>query len=182
MTHLTSDELIDAVEDMLASDRQAHLAVCDECQRNVAELSGVLGEAKMVPVPEPSPLFWQHFSQRVNAAIDRDAAHLGAWPHSLRWQVLLPLGAIALIVSAVMISVAKVDVAPYAPDAPYAQYAPDDTWETVADIVGQIDMETASAAAVIEPGLAEQAMLELTADEQRELTRLLNAELTRAKS
>ena len=52
----------------------------------------------------------------------------------------------------------------------------------LAELVGDIDLETASAAGVIEPGVAEQAVLQLTAEEQQELTRLLKAELTRAKS
>ena len=34
MTHLTPDELIDAMEGLLASDRQAHLGTCEECRRN----------------------------------------------------------------------------------------------------------------------------------------------------
>ena len=49
-------------------------------------------------------------------------------------------------------------------------------------IVGQLDVETASAAGVIEPGVAEQAVLELNVEERQELTRLLKDELTRAKS
>ncbi len=52
----------------------------------------------------------------------------------------------------------------------------------LADLVGEIDLDTATAAGVVAPGVADQAVLQLTADEQRELTRLLNAELTRAKS
>ena len=74
MTHLTPDELIDAMEGLLAADRQAHLATCDECQGQLAGLSMALGDAKDAGVPEPSPLFWQHFSERVSTAIDQDAA------------------------------------------------------------------------------------------------------------
>ena len=47
------------------------------------------------------------------------------------------------------------------------------------DLVGDIDLDTAAAAGVVvEPGDAEQAVLQLTAEEQQELTRLLRAELT----
>ena len=133
-------------------------------------------------VPEPSPLFWPHFSQRVSAAIGNEAAPDGGWPAWLRWQVLLPLGAVAMIILALMISVPKQS----APDAPVGLVAPDapasDSWETVADLVGHFDLETASAAGVIEPGTSEQAVLELTAEERQELTRRLKEELTRAKS
>jgi hypothetical protein len=69
--------------------------------------------------------------------------------------------------------------APDAPDAPVAL----DNWVMLADLVGDIDLDTASAAGVtLLPGDAEQAVLQLTAEEQQELTRLLKAELTRAKS
>lgn len=188
MTHLTPDELIDAMEQLLAPDRQAHLASCEECRRQLADLQSVLSDAKQVSVPEPSPLFWPHFSQRVNAAIENESTPDSAWPAWLRWQVLLPLGAVAMIILALMIAVPKDNlvapaasvalVAPAAPDTP----ATSDSWDTVADLVGHLDLETASAAGVIEPGIAEQAVLELNAEEKQELTRLLKEELTRAKS
>ena len=75
MTHLTPDELIDAMEGLLSEERQAHLATCEQCQRELAGLSSALSEAKQVSVPEPSPLFWPNFSQRVRMAIDRGRRH-----------------------------------------------------------------------------------------------------------
>jgi hypothetical protein len=184
MTHLTSDELIDAMEGMLAAERQAHLAVCDECRRQVADLSVALGEARQVGIPEPSPLFWQHFSQRVRVAIDTEPVG-GNWPAWLRWQVLLPLGAVAMLVVALMIAVPKQPAS--APDDAMLTAAPaiesHDNWVMLTDLLGDIDLDTASAAGVdVRPGVAEQAVLELTAEEQQELTRLLRAELQRAKS
>ena len=188
MTHLTPDELIDAVEGLLSEERQSHLAACEQCQRELAGLSSALTEAKQVSVPEPSPLFWPNFSQRVRVAIDQDAATSNNWPAWLRWQVLLPLGAIAMIILALLISVPNerrdenVTAALQAPQAPEAPEALD-RWAMLADLVGDIDLDTASAAGVtLMPGDAEQAVLQLTAEEQQELTRLLKAELTRAKS
>ena len=181
MTHLTSDELLDAMEGVLAADRQAHLATCDECQAQVAGLSITLSEAKQASVPEPSPLFWHHFSERVGTAIDRDAG--GTNRPWLRWPILVPLGAVALIILGLMVAVPKPDVRDpsVALQAPLAPQAPDN-WMMVAELVGNIDLDTASAAGVIEPGVAEQAVQHLTAEEQQELTRLLKAELQRAKS
>jgi hypothetical protein len=184
MTHLTSDELLDAMEGMLASDRQAHLAACEECRRQLDDLAGAMNDARQVSVPEPSPLFWNHFAARVNDAIDAEPA--GAWPQWLRWQVLLPLGATAMIILALMMAVPKQDEPEFV-DADAAEVVdtlavPDDNWVMVATLVGEIDLDTASAAGVIEPGVAERAVLTLTSEEQQELTRLLKAELTRAKS
>jgi len=187
MTHLTPDELIDAMEGLLSAERQSHLATCEECQRELAGLSSALTEAKQMSVPEPSPLFWPSFSQRVRVAIDQDATTATNWPAWLRWQVLLPLGAVAMIILGLMISVPKqqrnddaaVSAALQTPEAPEAL----DRWVMLADLVGDIDLDTASAAGVtLMPGDAEQAVLQLTAEEQQELTRLLKAELTRAKS
>ena len=89
MTHLTPDELIDAVEGTArgrAAGAPRH--VRRSASASSPSLSSVLSDAKQVSVPEPSPLFWQHFSERVRAAIDHDAAPASNWPAWLRWQVL----------------------------------------------------------------------------------------------
>jgi hypothetical protein len=181
MTHLTADELIDAMEGMLPSERLGHLAACDECRQQLEDLASALNEAKQASVPEPSPLFWNQFSRRVNESIG--AGPEGAWPQWLRWQVLLPLGATAMIILALTLTIPKpepvddLDVTFAAIEVPEA-----DHWIALAEIVGDLDIETASEAGVIEPGMAEQAVLQLTAEEQQELGRLLQVELTRAKS
>ena len=188
MTHLTPGEFIDAIEANaapLATERQSHLAACVQCQQQLAELSHVLNEAKQTSVPEPSPLFWQHFSQRVRTTIDQPPAPDPIWPAWLRWQVLLPLGAVAMIILALMLAVPKPErngeeLAFESAASPLSPAT--DSWNAVVEIVGELDLDAASAAGVIEPGVAEQAVMQLTAEEQQELTRLLQAELTRAKS
>ena len=183
MTHLTPDELIDAMEGLLAADRQSHLATCDECLAQLASLSMTLSDAKAAGIPEPSPLFWQHFSERVATAIHHDAARGANGLSWLRWQILVPLGAVALVVLGLIITVPRSDsLEPSLP--PEALQAPEapDTWVMVAELVGNIDLDVASAAGVIEPGVAEEAVLQLSAEERLELTRLLKAELRRAKS
>lgn len=184
MTHLTPDELIDAMEGMLPAERQAHVAGCDACRQQLAELSTVLSEAKQSSVPEPSPLFWPHFSERVRVAIDQESAPGGNWPSWLRWQVLAPMGALALVVLALAFNMARTsDVPAYiADDSSMDIELAEDGWSAVAELVGDIDVETASAAGVIGPGVAERAVLELSNEEQQELTRLLKTELMRAKS
>lgn len=193
MTHLTADELIDAMEGVLEAARQAHLDTCEQCRGELAELSSVLREARAVDLPEPSPIFWQHFSRRVRTAIDAEALPSSGWTAWLRWPVLVPLGAVALLLIAIGLRTpAPIDQPPSQASANDAAASSataedialaDDRWVLVADIVGEMDWDTASAAGlVVEPGAAERAVLELSADEQRELTRLLRAELQRAKS
>ena len=186
MTHLTPDELLDAVEGLLAPDRFGHLASCGECQRQLEDWSMALAEAKQVSVPEPSPLYWNQFSARVRAAVEAEPAP-GGWPAWLRWQVLLPLGGVAAIVGALMLSLTTHRNAPATPDTLLALDAP-----LVADVLdgsdalellaGAFDIDAAADAGVIAPGVADRAVLELTVEEQAELSRLLQAEMTRSKS
>ncbi|HEX8028034.1 MAG TPA: hypothetical protein VF491_06215, partial [Vicinamibacterales bacterium] len=172
MTHLTPDELIDAMEGVLADTRHAHLSSCPECGRQLADLSSMLGEAQRASIPDPSPLFWRYFSQRVNAAIDTAPATAES-PGWLRWQVLLPIGAMAVVLLAFAFTMKPTEIPrEVATSSTLSLELPDESWTTVAELVGEIDLETASAAGVIEPGVAEQAALVLSAEEQQELTRL----------
>jgi hypothetical protein len=59
----------------------------------------------------------------------------------------------------------------------------DERWVMVENLVGEFDWETAREAGLtVKPGAADQAIAHLSAEEQQELTRLLKAELMRAKS
>jgi hypothetical protein len=88
-----------------------------------------------------------------------------------------------MIVFALAFNIARTDdMTDYLVDDSATSEMPVDNWVMLTELVGDIDIETASAAGVIEPGSAEQAVLQLTAEEQQELTRLLKAELMRAKS
>ena len=81
--HLSPEELLDLVEDrarLLGAGRAAHLESCQSCRQQVQELRGVILEASDLPVPEPSPLFWEHSSKRLFEAVAVDArSHQGRW-------------------------------------------------------------------------------------------------------
>ena len=184
MTHLTPDELVDALDGLLEPSRTTHLEACGPCRQQLADLAAVLRDTRQVDVPEPSPLYWQHLSARVRTAIDAEAAPAGGWPHWLRWPVLAPIAALALIVMALAAAVPRhAAVTPdVAVDVAVGQPL-DDSFAMVADLVGDLDWDTArSAGLTVGPGAADQAVLELTVAEQQELSRLLRAELTKAKS
>ena len=195
MNHLSPDELIDAVEDALEPERRAHLDTCEICRREVAGLALVLNEARAIEAPEPSPMFWGHFSTRVRTAIESEPpSGRGWWPGLAGrrfgegwWLVLAPIGALALLVVALMpglpresaVAPPSVTVPSESRDLPVG----DEGWKLVADLVGDMDWDTADAAGVsVRPGVAEQAALDLSAQEQQELRRLLKAELERVKS
>ena len=184
MTHLTPDELVDALDGVLEPSRTTHLDACEPCRQQLNNLGAVLRDTRQVDVPEPSPLYWQHLSARVRTAIDAEAAPAGGWRHWVRWPVLAPIAALALIVMALAAAVPRqAAVTPdMSVDAAVDQPL-DDSFAMVADLVGDIDWDTAmSAGLTVGPGAADQAMLELTSAEQQELSRLLRAELRKAKS
>ncbi len=188
MTHLTPDELVEAVEDTLAAPGRAHIASCAVCSREASELAAILSATRDLDVPEPSPLFWDHFSHRVREAIATEPADVPRMPRWLQGHVLAPLGALALLVVALASAVSRAPVS----DGPVetvvsSSQAPDEVvvldaaWAVVSDLVGPLDFESAQQAGIATTlGSAERVALHLTADEQLELLRLLRQELRRS--
>lgn len=194
MTHLTPDELIDVLEDALTPARRAHLDTCDHCQREAAELRAVLGDARASHVPDPSPLFWEHLSARVQAAIGDEMVP----PRTTRWfewPVLAPMAALALLVIALASAVSgglddvrepAVDVARMTQDVqpsnggePSPALADAESqWALLAELVGDLDVDAANDAGISTfPGTADTVVMQLTSSEQQELLRLLHEEL-----
>lgn len=106
MTHLTSDQFIDAIDAKVALPRaaSAHLAGCDACRTEQASLAEALGEARAVPMPEPSPLFWDHFSQRVRAVTSDEQLPVPAlgWRAS-GWRAVLAGALVAGVLTVVFV-------------------------------------------------------------------------------
>ncbi len=190
MNHLTPDELIDAVERSLSPARQAHLTECARCGLEVTQLSTILDDSRAAAeVPEPSPLFWDHLSNRVRTAIAAEpmAPRTGRW---FQWPILAPVAGLVLLVFALVSAVPQVTViGPTtedagqrgAPSGAVASIGVDESWEVVSELVGELDIETAQQAGIaIGLGSAEDIVAQLTSAEQQELVRLLQAELQRA--
>ena len=180
--HLGPDELIDIAEGTRRESSAPHLADCEMCRRQVADLRAVISMAARVEVPEPSPLFWEHFSARVHDAVASEPAR--GW--SALWaRFRLPI-ALAAAPAALLLAVltARLIVAPpAAPPASPVQVAadmplPDDSsFAVVAELSGAIDVETAQEAGLASEGSAEHAVTHMTGDELRELHRLLKEEM-----
>jgi hypothetical protein len=101
--HLSPREFVDALDGTLATDRLDHLEACDVCRREVPDLGALVADARGArEVPEPSPLFWDHFSRRVSAATSADAVPARGWWHAGVWRPLLALGALAGAVALVV--------------------------------------------------------------------------------
>jgi hypothetical protein len=186
--------LIDATDGTLTADRQRHVERCDACRQEVSTLAAVLHEAGSAPVPEPSPLFWEHFSVRVRDAVRAEESRKRRWSDWLRWPTLVPVGGLAAIVVAMVASIpggvavvepgstaTPLTSAPGAPPEPAS--SADLEWSALAELVGPLEWDTAGAAGLtLAPGDVELGVLELTEDERQELSRLIAGELARVKS
>lgn len=197
MSHLTPDELVDAVDGTLTGLRRDHLASCATCHESTEQLRQLLADVQKADVPEPSPLFWTHFTERVRRAITEEAMPGATWqPAWLRWSVLTPVTALVLVVTALVLSVphgrapstavATTAVEAIAPALDDAVPVDDGSWRLVVDMVDGLNLDqmphdgpVVMPGLVITPGLAERAASDLRPSEREELLRLLRAELAK---
>jgi len=103
--HLNAGELIDVAEGTRSEASVPHLAWCDECRRQLTDLRAMMSTVAAVDVPEPSPLFWDHLSERVRNVVAEDVPRR-SWADAATWRrLLMPLSAVAvasLIVAVVL--------------------------------------------------------------------------------
>jgi predicted anti-sigma-YlaC factor YlaD len=185
MNHLRPEECVDAVDDTLAAERQAHLASCRECRAEVSRIASLLGRVREVTVAEPSPLFWGALSARVRGAIagERVPRREFRW---FEWPVLAPLGTLAVLVLGLVWAVSQgpgelrhtqVAVSPELFELAGEAAEIETPWELMAALVQDVDFDAADHQVVIVPGSADGAAGQLTAAEHQELLRLLREEL-----
>ncbi len=195
MSHLSPPQLLDAAEGVtVQADRsRRHLAACGRCQADVDALRVTLAEARIEPPAEPSPLFWDHFADRVGAAVrdETPEARAGAWWHgrpTAAWAAALLIGlASATITWRTTLHapapgrVAAAHAAVAAPATGVAatgEGSTDHAWGAVRDAVDELRWDDVQAAGMIGGGIAERAAAELSAEERAELARLIATEMT----
>ena len=193
--HLSPDELVDLAEGTLSESSAPHLESCEACRRQLADMRAMMSAAAEVDVPEPSPLFWDHFSERVRQAIALEDA-----PRRMSWwsrpRVVVPLSAVAfavVIIAAVLGT--RPGVPPASPEASRASQASavlnlplfeplaasaDASLSLIADLTADLDWDAVSGMEwTPHAGGPDEAMGELTGGELGELQRLLKEELAR---
>lgn len=197
-SHLKDDALLDLAE---TGKGDTHADRCEACARRIEELREAIVTARQVGVPEPSPLFWEHFSANVRKAIAAPEpgangavpGRASARPLPLRWFACGALAVALVVVGAWRIDSARRGRAPATARTSGALQLPAEdrgrafgpsesatdeaSWDLVTDIAATVDLETATDAAglSLQPGAAERAALQMSPDEQRELVRLLQA-------
>jgi hypothetical protein len=201
MTHLSDAELVDAAEGTVAPARAAHVEQCASCTATVGRLGATLKAAAVDrDVPEPSPLFWDHLSARVQDAIAADPRPEPApfvWLGGIRR--LAPLAAIAVIVAALWSPLSTrwrprpdaalpgVSVAPVTSSVDHEQpldaFDPktSEVWDVLTAAAADLELDAAHEAGMaVQPAAIDRAVQGLNADELHELGRLLQTELRRA--
>ncbi len=210
MTHLRETEFVDFTEGTLAPERRAHLEVCDACRAQAAGLAAVLREAAAVEMPDPSPLFWEHFSARVRDAVGHQPIERGPSWSTVAIRVLMPIAAaVAVVIGIVSATLlprwlqgtpAGTASAPSEASAAIALPAPppitgadlDTTnidvknaavWDMLTDAAADMSIDDAHAAGMgMGPGSVDHAVQHMNQAELTELGRLLKTELKRSSN
>ncbi len=197
--HVTADELMDLADGCPSAAARAHAEACPACREQLASINAAVALARADRVPEPSPLFWDHFSARVSEAIRQEPEVRTRWwmPAFLTWRVMTGVAAAAVLLLAVAVwpngrsplpappavtspPAAAASGVSAAHDGDLAPGEGEGSWDLVTALAGEsIDAGEDVPALEPAPGTAERAVDELSGDEQRALAKLLEAELTR---
>jgi hypothetical protein len=199
MKHLSREELIDSLEHTLPPAREAHVDTCHTCRAERTALQHVLGRVKAVDVPEPSPLFWQHFSDRVAAQIAQQPAPDVAGSLWARWT--WPRWAVAAATMVVCVTLGWAGLRDYrrthfvdvpsvtrsamthASESAALDGAAEEDWNLVVSMAEDVSIDDADDAAMaVRPGAADRVMSDLSSEQRSELARLLTAEMARPAS
>jgi hypothetical protein len=195
--HLTPEQFVDLAEGQQPESAVPHLAACDACRKELADLRAMMTATTAPGVdvaPEPSPLYWHHLSSRVRDAVAQESGR--SWRERvMRPFVLVPsLGAVlAAAIFAVVVAnrtaeaPARLPALPLAfnttvvpetspslqPLAPFG--ATDDPQLTlVAAVATTVEWDAMMDEVAMSTADTSDAVASaLTQDEQRELQRLL---------
>jgi len=150
----------------------------------------IIAAVKEVEVPEPSPLFWEHLSQRVHDAVAAEPIPTRSWfGHFNPMWSFGALAALAVVVFAVFLHIPRpapqaipITAGQTAEAVPAPALQDDASWAVMDELASQVDFDEASAAGLnVKPGAADEAVAQLSQDERRELVELLQRELRGSK-
>jgi hypothetical protein len=194
MRHLTSEQFVDLAEGVRPESSVSHLQACETCREKLAAMRTTLSAVAAMNVPEPSPLFWDHLSARVRAAVEAEAAAgtsaLGRWS----WLRAAPLwvGTFAVVVIAIVIVTrggrpeAPVSAPPGStaaigePPSDTVDVSDDPSLALVTDLAADLDWDAANEAGLTtHVGVGNDVVTDLTDSERRVLRQLLKRELAR---
>ena len=194
MKHLSAAEFVDYLDAALPASRQAHLDGCSACRAQADSLRDAASDLRRLAqhdAPEPSPLFWEHFSDRVRSAV-YDINPNAASP---RWFGAPRVGWAGACAAIVLVTAAALWFTPRSSDVRTAPPAAidqlratsadlpldldnDEEWALVRDVADDLQWDDAHEAGLgPKPGSAEGVALELSPAERQELARLIEEEI-----
>ncbi|MEO7190530.1 MAG: hypothetical protein ABI051_05695 [Vicinamibacterales bacterium] len=177
--HLTSDELLAAAENTLDAGRREHVDACEACRLELQALKAVESQLRAVEVPEPSPLFWEHFSARVHRATLETQPSSSGW-FGRRWLVSAACAASVLVL---MFSLREMDhqtpATTVGTDALAIAPADEDRWDDVLQMAAQLPADDLGTLAVT--GETPALVDDLSAAERVAFVHLLAAEMQRSQ-
>jgi hypothetical protein len=187
--HLEAQDFVDALDLALTPARQQHLDTCARCQTELEEFRQIAAEVKDIPASDPSPLYWNHFTNRV---LERTAASEpapGGW-WSLAWR---PVAAAACLVVALLVAQrlparllnsetrVRTDGAVSLSGSTFDVGAPaadDESLAFVARVASGASLEDLQEAAEPTTDATDAVVEQLTPEQRAELKRLLTASLS----
>jgi len=202
-THLRDSEFVDFAEGTLAPSRAGHLDTCARCRDEAEQVAASLRDVSSVEMPEPSPLFWDHFSARVRQQVAHEAPEPAHWWSSVGVRALVPLVA-ALAVLIAFVSTALLPritrstpaagelasshvtpaVSPAAADPDFLSPFDDQdaaVWAVLTAAASDMRVDEAHAAGMgAHIGAVDHEVTHLNQAELKELNRLLQSELKRS--
>ena len=201
MRHLSPAELVDYAEGSLDRTRLPHLETCERCRADANALQATLRETThaAVAIPEPSPLFWDHFSARLRERLAAEGSPASTWS-VFGIRTFVPLGAFAVLLAVLITPLgtrppSPAQAARHADARQPASVEIDQPFDPSLDAtIGEAwDVLTAAAAdvewdSVHDTGMAptagavDRAVQQLTDSELHELGRLLQSELKRSSN
>lgn len=188
--HLTPEQFIDVADGTRRNGEFPHLQACATCARQLSELRGAIEAAAEAAVPEPSPLFWDHLSERVRTAVaeERRTERSRVWSHGW-WQFA---GAAAVVAVLMLVIAPALRRAPSpgtndssvesAAEQVHADAVPafdeDPALTLLADLSAGLDWDAAVEAGLVPAeGAVDGVVLALSDEERVELHRLLQEAL-----
>jgi anti-sigma-K factor RskA len=193
MKHLSPADVVDIVDGCAREQAALHAESCDRCRGLVDQARQAIRRAAPDQIPEPSPLFWEQFSDRVSESVRRVPEPSGWWASLSFSSAAIPVGSLIVIVALVGLTVwQNRTAAPTEPaaeitaalvsgeqlESPLTVLESDEPWMLISRVRADLESDETLVADMSAPvGSADQALNSLSDGEKHELARLLKAEI-----
>lgn len=174
-THLTDENLIDLLEETAGGETRRHAAECRLCEAQLRDAQTGLKLAQSAEVPEPSPLYWEHFRRQVGRRLE--AVEPRRWPR-LVWGPLLAAAAAAVVV-ALWVPGAPNGVRPAPPLPAWSALPPSESDEGLAVLAAVAPQAGEALGVVSDCRDVGNCLAELSDEESRALAEALRGQLAK---